>query len=140
MAPPTDHDAAGLSIDMLDVDRLRTWSHNISTHGSDLTQWSSPPFVAKWLWEFADRVEANVRDVGSLRAQRDALIGAIDEYLGRGGLWNPEQMDHDAVRRLLIDAREVLRVENATLLHGGRRRKSRKTIRAWTNGLIHRFR
>jgi hypothetical protein len=64
---PEERDALGLSIDMLDVDRLRTWSHNIITHGHDLTHWASAAFVAKWLWEFADRVESNVNDTGTLR-------------------------------------------------------------------------
>lgn len=36
------------------------------------------------------------------------LVARITEYLGAGGLWNPEMMDHDKVRDLLIDCRSAL--------------------------------
>lgn len=36
------------------------------------------------------------------------LAARITNYLGNGGLWNPEMMDHDKVRDLLLDCREVL--------------------------------
>jgi hypothetical protein len=36
------------------------------------------------------------------------LVGRITEYLSAGGLFNPELMDHDKVRDLLIDCREAL--------------------------------
>jgi len=32
----------------------------------------------------------------------------INNYLGNGGLWNPEAMEHDKVRTLLIDCRDYL--------------------------------
>ena len=35
----------------------------------------------------------------------EQLSARITEYLRGGGLWNPECMDHDKVRRLLIDCR-----------------------------------
>ena len=35
----------------------------------------------------------------------ERLSARITEYLSAGGLWNPECMDHDKVRRLLIDCR-----------------------------------
>lgn len=32
----------------------------------------------------------------------------INNYLGNGGLWNPEAMEHDKARTLLIDCRDYL--------------------------------
>ena len=37
----------------------------------------------------------------------ERLSARITEYLSAGGLWNPECMDHDKVRRLLIDCRNA---------------------------------
>lgn len=34
----------------------------------------------------------------------------VTEYLSAGGLFNPELMDHEAVRRILIDARDVIEI------------------------------
>lgn len=36
------------------------------------------------------------------------LCNLITEYLGNGGFFNPEMMDHDKVRNLLFDCRETL--------------------------------
>lgn len=36
------------------------------------------------------------------------LVGRIREYLSNGGLFNPEMMDHDKVRDLLMDVLEHL--------------------------------
>lgn len=38
----------------------------------------------------------------------DELVERITEYLSLGGFWNPELMDHEKVRELLIDCREAL--------------------------------
>jgi len=43
-----------------------------------------------------------------VRKENDPLIARITEYLGRGGLFNPECMDHQAVSSLLIDCRAML--------------------------------
>lgn len=32
----------------------------------------------------------------------------VSHYLATGGLWNPELADHDEVRHMLIDARDVI--------------------------------
>jgi hypothetical protein len=32
----------------------------------------------------------------------------VSHYLSTGGLWNPELADHDEVRNMLIDARDVI--------------------------------
>lgn len=32
----------------------------------------------------------------------------IQSYLGNGGLWNPEAMEHDKVRQLIMDFRDYL--------------------------------
>lgn len=34
----------------------------------------------------------------------------VTEYLSAGGLFNPELMDHEAVRHILIDARDVIEI------------------------------
>lgn len=48
------------------------------------------------------------------RRTRD-LPARITEYLSVGGLWNPELMDHQEVRDMLIDARDVIEIaERAT--------------------------
>ena len=39
---------------------------------------------------------------------RQQLIVRIENYLGNGGLFNPECMAHDKVRDLLLDCRAVL--------------------------------
>lgn len=36
------------------------------------------------------------------------LLLRIREYLGNGGLFNPEQMEHDKVRDLIMDIRDYL--------------------------------
>lgn len=36
------------------------------------------------------------------------LILRITDYLSKGGLFNPESMDHEQVQRLLIDIRDYL--------------------------------
>jgi hypothetical protein len=35
----------------------------------------------------------------------------ITDYLSLGGLWNPELANHEAVRDLLIDARDVIEID-----------------------------
>ena len=42
------------------------------------------------------------------RITRENLIKDIDYYLQAGGLFNPEQANHDRVRDLLIDIRDYL--------------------------------
>lgn len=79
LAPPADPVAApretgdlGLSIDMLDVDRLRSWANLIDIHGNDISHWSQRQFVIDWLKEFAGRLETAVREIGELRAAHAA--------------------------------------------------------------------
>lgn len=38
----------------------------------------------------------------------EAILDRIQQYLEVGGLWNPELMEHDKVRRLLLDIRTHL--------------------------------
>lgn len=45
------------------------------------------------------------RKAGEGVEDAERLSARITEYLSAGGLWNPECMDHDKVRRLLIDCR-----------------------------------
>jgi hypothetical protein len=42
---------------------------------------------------------------------RQELIERINEYLCTGGLFNPELMNHDKVRDLLIDLRKFLSIQ-----------------------------
>jgi hypothetical protein len=46
------------------------------------------------------------------KVERRSIADRITEYLSLGGLWNPELMDHDKVRDLLIDARAALTQEH----------------------------
>lgn len=41
---------------------------------------------------------------------RQYLAERINNYLGNGGLFNPELMEHDKVRDLLIDCRDEIGV------------------------------
>jgi hypothetical protein len=55
---------------------------------------------------------------GSLHRDCSAagLVARINNYLQVGGLFNPEMMEHDKVRDLLLDCREALtRQQNAEL-------------------------
>src|SRR5690348_4708725 len=77
--PETAPDAAdndiGLSVDMLDVDRLKSWASLIEIHGNDISHWAQAAFVVSWLREFAGRLDATVRDVGTLRARGNEGLG-----------------------------------------------------------------
>jgi hypothetical protein len=42
------------------------------------------------------------------RERFEEILGCITYYLSTGGLFNPELANHNAVRDLLIDCREVL--------------------------------
>lgn len=44
---------------------------------------------------------------GALRHNMN-LVARITEYLGSGGFFNPEAMEHDKVRELLMDCRRAL--------------------------------
>ena len=60
-------DDLGLSIDMLDVDRLKMWADRIETYGDRITEWGSPQFVAEKMRDIASRMEEAIRDIGKLR-------------------------------------------------------------------------
>lgn len=60
-------DDIGLSIDMLDVDRLRDWAQKLLVHGSDISHWASVPFVASKLQTIATGMEKAIRDIGAMR-------------------------------------------------------------------------
>lgn len=67
-AQETKQDDLGLSIDMLDADRLRDWAHNIETFGPDITQWGQRDFMAQKLRELSESVAQAVRDIGVFRS------------------------------------------------------------------------
>jgi len=60
-------DDLGLAITMLDSDRLRQWADKIDTHGDDISHWADRRFVSEQLRAVAGRIEATVREVGTLR-------------------------------------------------------------------------
>ena len=66
---PEGPDALGLSIDMLDADRLRQYAQNLLTYGPDITHWASLPHVVSKLQTLATCIEKAVRDIGVLRAK-----------------------------------------------------------------------
>jgi hypothetical protein len=42
---------------------------------------------------------------------RKVLLSRVDNYLGNGGLFNPEHMNHEEVRNLIVDLRKSLSIE-----------------------------
>lgn len=118
----------GLNVDMLDVDRLRDWARLIDTHGDHISDWGDPRFVAGKLRDIADRLADEVRDVGQLRAR-------VTEYLSSGGLFNPEMMEQDKVRNLLIDCRAGLHsAQSAPLSQSVEQAKARVITQAFVAG------
>jgi hypothetical protein len=60
-------DDLGLALTMLDSDRLRQWAEKLDTYGSDISHWADRRFVIEQLRAVAGRIEATVREVGTLR-------------------------------------------------------------------------
>lgn len=85
---------AGLSIDMLDVDRLREWARLLLVHGADIGHWGSVPHVAGKLQIIATNVEKAVRDIGILRARAEAADAALARVQAL-----PRYVEDDVVRR-----------------------------------------
>jgi hypothetical protein len=77
-------DDIGLSIDMLDVDRLREWARLLLVHGPDVSYWGSVAFVVTRMQIMATDIEKAVRDIGRLRAAHGGRKeAATDEGLQR---------------------------------------------------------
>lgn len=101
----------GLNVDMLDVDRLRDWARLLLTHGADVSHWASVPHLAGRMQTLATQLEKEIRDVGELRANAavaNELLARVQNYLGNGGFFNPELMEHDKVRALVMDLAAAL--------------------------------
>lgn len=62
-------DNLGLSIDMLDVDRLRDWARLLLVHGADISHWGSLPHVVSRMQLLATNLARAIRDIGVLRAE-----------------------------------------------------------------------
>ncbi|CAB4189816.1 hypothetical protein UFOVP1196_14 [uncultured Caudovirales phage] len=62
----------GLSIDMLDVDRVRRWASLVEAHGDEVSKWA--PSMSKQMNELADNLDFAVREIGQLRS---FLAGAM---------------------------------------------------------------
>jgi hypothetical protein len=72
-------ESLGLSIDMLDADRLRDWARLIDEFGYDISNWGDRAFISAQLRRIADGVAQTVRDVGTLRAVIDTLRAQLRE-------------------------------------------------------------
>lgn len=46
---------------------------------------------------------------------KEELVVRINEYLGNGGLFNPEMMDHEKVRDLFLAVRDYLSGKDASI-------------------------
>lgn len=119
---PEKEDALGLSIDMLDADRLREWARLLLVHGADITHWSSVPFVASKLQTIATGVEKAVRDIVTLRqglAEKDAEIAELRAACYEWSAISTRSANREAVleNELATSRVEVtaLRAENETL-------------------------
>lgn len=60
----------------------------------------------------------------------DEILATIHSYLGNGGLFNPELMDHDKVRELIIDCRTVITALNTNSFANGVTSMARNTLPA----------
>lgn len=114
-------DDLGLTIDMLDVDRLRDWARLL------LINWAAPlpPSVAGQMQIMATSIEKAVRDIGTLRSERDNLRAALVGIVGVDGRADLEQMEGvmrlmpapaadkaatiDAITRLIGDGRSSVK-------------------------------
>lgn len=77
-------DDIGLSIDMMDADRLREWARLLLVHGADISHWGSVPYVASKMQIMATDIEKAVRDIGALRVEA-ALCSVISALEGASG-------------------------------------------------------
>ena len=80
----SDGDDVGLHVDMLDVDRLREWARLLLVHGPDIGHWASVPFVAGKMQILATELEKTIKDIGTLRGQRERLMEAGKMAIERG--------------------------------------------------------
>jgi len=69
-------------------------------------------------------------DVARLARELDSRI---TEYMTRGGLWNPEAMNHDDVRDLMIDCHRFVRA--ALAAPEPSREPTREQVEAWAREL-----
>ena len=86
-----NEEALGLSIDMIDADRLGQWAANIQTYGSNISEWGSRLFVVNELQRLSGAIASAVRDIGTLRteveklkAERHAFLVDLAEMNKRG--------------------------------------------------------
>lgn len=111
-------DDLGLALTMMDSDRLREWAEKLDTHGSDISHWADRRFVSEQLRAVAGRIEATVREVGTLRelAGIEALPPAPEASPAKPSGW-------DEAYAVLGDLTQPLdrRVERAYQILGERR-------------------
>lgn len=92
-------DESGLTVDMLDVDRLREWARLLLVHGADVSHWASVPYVAGKMQTLATGLEKAIRDIGTLRRHRQLLRSALVGVVGVDGRSDLEQLE--VVMRLM---------------------------------------
>lgn len=81
----------GLSIDMIDADRLRAWGRNIVQHGDRITEWGSTHFVSQECQRLADAIAEAVTDIGQLRAEITRLSQRVRELEQEWALYENAQ-------------------------------------------------
>lgn len=85
----------GLSIDMLDVDRLREWARLLLLHGDEINHWcwwGSVPSVASKMQIMATEMEKAIRDIGML--QRAGIITEA-KLAAEGAISSPASQKED---------------------------------------------
>lgn len=144
----TVEDDLGLSIDMLDVDRLREWARLLLVHGADISHWASTTHVARKMQLIATGIEKAVRDIGKLRdllasahqraEQAERENEGVRQQLPNGD-WKGGaslarcvedlRMDRDALARELATVREAIGVIHTAVR--GDHKSECWTIRKW---------
>jgi hypothetical protein len=84
-------------------------SRKMCSCGYRPTMLKADDYMLQWKQHF-DK-EQRAQDAGRSESQLafPELVARINNYLGSGGLWNPEHMEHDKVRQLLMDCDVALR-------------------------------
>ena len=95
-----DLEDAGLSIDMLDVDKLRDWARLLLENGPDISYWGSVSFVVGKMQIMATEMEKAIRDIGALRSECARLRALVASSSVPQGL-------HDAIMNLRADTPDV---------------------------------
>lgn len=135
-------------LDMLMVDRLRAWAHNIHTYGANIRQWGDPTFVGTEMNRIAADIEAAVKiggqmgdELAALRAERNRLLGENDHFFAE---LQRVRAEHDRLRTELAECREgeqeALRAKDRALRSVQALRQALESLRNECRGLLGAFR